>query len=139
LKRQNLKHKLCYNIWKDKLTYEGVSKSFRTESIAKHTLTIINTRSEATKCVMAAKLTRLTHEIARAISFAGGQSGNFWIHPRRSTLCFIPLCLFIQTTNSCDTDKHGIHLIETFHKLLLLFAMELFRNFGYGSVKHFPV
>jgi len=42
---------------------------------------------------MAAKLTRLTHKIAiklhlvqRAVPFAilapGGQSGNFWIHPR---------------------------------------------------------
>jgi hypothetical protein len=41
--------------------YEGVSKSFRTESIEKYTLTTINTRSEATKRVMAAKLSRLTH------------------------------------------------------------------------------
>jgi hypothetical protein len=44
--------------------YEGVSKSFRTESITKYMLTIINTRSEATQRVMAAKLTRLTHKIA---------------------------------------------------------------------------
>jgi len=29
-------------------TYEGVSKSFRTESIMKYTCTTINTRSEAT-------------------------------------------------------------------------------------------
>jgi len=45
---------------------------------------------------MAAKLTRLTHKIAiqlqlwqRAVPFAvlapGGQSGNFWIHPRMIT------------------------------------------------------
>jgi hypothetical protein len=44
--------------------YEGVSKSFRTESITKYTLTTINTRWEATQRVMAAKLARLTHKIA---------------------------------------------------------------------------
>jgi len=44
--------------------YEGVSKNFRTESIAKYTLTTINTRREATRRVMAAKLTRLIHKIA---------------------------------------------------------------------------
>jgi hypothetical protein len=44
--------------------YEGVSKRFRTESITKYTLTIINTRWEATQRVMMAKLTRLTHKIA---------------------------------------------------------------------------
>jgi hypothetical protein len=47
---------------------------------------------------MAAKLTRLTHKIAiqmhlahRAVPFAvlspGGQSGNFWIHPRKFITC----------------------------------------------------
>jgi hypothetical protein len=44
--------------------HEGVSKSFRTESITKYTLTKINTRWDATQRVMAAKLTRLTHKIA---------------------------------------------------------------------------
>jgi hypothetical protein len=44
--------------------YEGVSRSFRTESITKFTLTTITTRWEATQRVMAAKLTRLTHRIA---------------------------------------------------------------------------
>jgi hypothetical protein len=47
-----------------KMEYEGVSKSFRTESIMKYMLTTINTRSEATKRFMEAKLTRLTHNIA---------------------------------------------------------------------------
>jgi hypothetical protein len=42
-------------------TYEGVSRSFRTESIIKSTT--INTRWEATQRVMAAKLTRLPHKI----------------------------------------------------------------------------
>jgi len=41
--------------------YEGVSKSFRTESNKKYTLTTINTCWEATQRVMAAKL---THKIA---------------------------------------------------------------------------
>jgi hypothetical protein len=44
--------------------YEVVSKSFRTESITKYTLTFGITRWEATQRVMTAKLTRLTHKIA---------------------------------------------------------------------------
>jgi len=44
--------------------YEGVSKSFRTESLKKYTLTTTNTRWEATQRVMAARLTRQTHKIA---------------------------------------------------------------------------
>jgi hypothetical protein len=43
--------------------YEGVSKSFRTESITKYMLTFGITRWEATQGVMAAKLTGLTHRI----------------------------------------------------------------------------
>jgi hypothetical protein len=43
---------------------EGASKVFRTESITKCTLTTINYRGEATRTVMAVKLTRLTHKIA---------------------------------------------------------------------------
>jgi hypothetical protein len=45
-------------------THEGVSKSFRTESIAKYMPTFGITRTVATQSVMAAKLTRLTHKIA---------------------------------------------------------------------------
>jgi hypothetical protein len=44
--------------------YEGVSKSFRTESITKYMLTTINIRWEAIQRVMAGKLARLTHKIA---------------------------------------------------------------------------
>jgi hypothetical protein len=44
--------------------YEGVSKSFRTESITKYTLTFGITRWEATQRVMVAKFTRLTHKLA---------------------------------------------------------------------------
>jgi hypothetical protein len=44
--------------------YEGVSKSFLSESIMKYRLTFGITRSEATQRVMTAKLIRLTHKIA---------------------------------------------------------------------------
>jgi len=43
---------------------DGVSKSFRTESITKFMLTFPITRWEARQRVMASKLTRLTHKIA---------------------------------------------------------------------------
>jgi hypothetical protein len=45
-------------------TYGVITKSFRTESIRKCTITFGTTRWEATKMVMAAELTRLTHQIA---------------------------------------------------------------------------
>jgi hypothetical protein len=45
-------------------SYEGVPKSFRTESITKYTLTNMNTRWDVTQRVMAAKLIRRTHKIA---------------------------------------------------------------------------
>jgi hypothetical protein len=46
------------------LYYEGVSKSFRTESITKYTLTFGITRCCHLETVMVAKLTRLTNKIA---------------------------------------------------------------------------
>jgi hypothetical protein len=73
--------------------YEGVSTSFRTESIKICSLNFGIIRSVATQRVMAAKLTRLTHKIAIQLHLVaesctfvvlapGGQSGNFWTHPR---------------------------------------------------------
>jgi hypothetical protein len=67
------------------MEHEGITKSFRTESITKST-----TRWEVIQRVIAAKLTRLTHKIKiqmqRPVPFAvlapSGQSGNFWIHSR---------------------------------------------------------
>jgi hypothetical protein len=53
------------------VSYEGVSKSFRTESITKYTPTTINTHWEATQRVMAAKLTRLTHKISDTTAPSG--------------------------------------------------------------------
>jgi hypothetical protein len=50
----------CYRVRQ----YEGVSRSFRTESITKYTPTFRITHLEATKRVMAAKLIRLAHKIA---------------------------------------------------------------------------
>jgi hypothetical protein len=49
--------------YRDNYTYDSVSKSFRTELITKYTLTIINTRWEATQRIMAAKLIRLSLKI----------------------------------------------------------------------------
>jgi hypothetical protein len=54
---------ICFKLESYISTYEGVSKSFWTESIIKYTLTTINTHWEATWRIMAAKLTRLTHKI----------------------------------------------------------------------------
>jgi hypothetical protein len=44
--------------------YESVSRSFRTESVTKYTLTFGITRWEAIQRVVVAKLTTLTHKIA---------------------------------------------------------------------------
>jgi hypothetical protein len=44
--------------------HEGASKSFRTKSITKYTLTFAITRSETTQSVMATKIAGLTHKIA---------------------------------------------------------------------------
>jgi hypothetical protein len=44
--------------------YEGVSRSFRTKSITKSTTSTINTRWEATKRILAVKLTRLIQKLA---------------------------------------------------------------------------
>jgi hypothetical protein len=70
--------------------YEGVSKSFRTESITKYTLTF-----GITQRVMAAKLTRLTHKIAIQLHLVADSCTicssrsrrsvwKIWIHPRIS-------------------------------------------------------
>jgi hypothetical protein len=74
-------------------THEGVSKSFRTELIAKYTTTKINTRWEATERVMAEKLTRLIHKIVIQLNLVTESCNicssrsrrpvrNVWIHPR---------------------------------------------------------
>jgi hypothetical protein len=65
------------------LLYEGVSKSFRTESVTKYTLTAINTRSEATQRVMAAKLTILTHKIVIQLHLVAENSAIYSSRSRR--------------------------------------------------------
>jgi hypothetical protein len=55
--------------------YEGVSKSFRTESITKYTLTFGITRYCPLQRVIAAKLPRLTHKIAIQLHL-GAESCN---------------------------------------------------------------
>jgi hypothetical protein len=47
-----------------RLLYEGVSKSFRTESITKYTLTTNKHSLRTTQRIMAAKLTRLTQKVS---------------------------------------------------------------------------
>jgi hypothetical protein len=60
-------------------------------SLTKYTLIFGIARWEVTERVMTAKLTRLTHKVAiqmhlvtaiPSVLSPGGQSGNFWIHPR---------------------------------------------------------
>jgi len=46
------------------MTYEGVSKSFRTDLITKYTLSFVITLCCPLQRVMVAKLTRLSHKIA---------------------------------------------------------------------------
>jgi hypothetical protein len=73
--------------------YEGVTKSFRTESIMIYTLTFSITRWEATQRVEAAKLTRLSHKIvvklhlvAERCTICSSRSRRpvrkFWLYPR---------------------------------------------------------
>jgi hypothetical protein len=67
---QGISHLLQYSLVSRRcITYEGVSKSFLTESITKSTTTI-NTRWEVTQKVMAPKLTRLTHKITIQLHLA---------------------------------------------------------------------
>jgi len=82
--------------------YEGVSKSFRAESITEYTLTAINTRWESTQRVIAAKLTRLTHKIPVQLHLV---TESWTIYSSRSrrpvrrildTPSYIPINKFIQ-------------------------------------------
>jgi hypothetical protein len=58
------KTKDIHHLFQAPSLYEGVSKSFQTESITKYMLTTINASWEATQRVTAAKLTRLIHKIS---------------------------------------------------------------------------
>jgi hypothetical protein len=60
-----------------------IRRCIRTESITKYTLTSINTRSEATQRVMAAKLTRLTHKIAIQLNLEAESCTIYTSHSRR--------------------------------------------------------
>jgi hypothetical protein len=87
--------------------YDGVSKSFGTESITKYTFTTINTHWEATQRVMAAKLIRLTHKIALklylvaesctmcgSVQTASPETfGYTFLHAYLTTCPFVPPCL----------------------------------------------
>jgi hypothetical protein len=67
-----------------RLNYEGVSKSIRTESITKYTLTTINTRLEAAQRAMAVKLTKLTLRIAIQLHLVAGSCAICSCLSRRS-------------------------------------------------------
>jgi hypothetical protein len=75
------------------LQHEGVSKSFRAETITKYMLTTINSRWEAKQKVMAGKLTRITHRIVLGLQLVADSCTicssrsrrpvrKLWIHPQ---------------------------------------------------------
>jgi hypothetical protein len=78
--------------------YEGVSKSFRTESITKYMLTTINTRWEATKRFMAAKLTRLTHKIVIQLHLVADSCTICSSRSRRLVLKLLDTPSYLMTT-----------------------------------------
>jgi hypothetical protein len=93
-------------------TYEGVTKSFRTEAITKSTTTINTTQS-----IMAANVTILTHKIAIKLHLlaenctilaTGGQFGNFWVCLRT----FKYLCRFLPY-RSLHPEEGGRRTSET--------------------------
>jgi hypothetical protein len=82
------------------ISYEGVSKCFRTESITKYTPTTINTRGEATQSVMIVNLTRLTHKIAIQLHLVAESCticSSYSRRPVRKRLD-TPSCLLISIT-----------------------------------------
>jgi hypothetical protein len=87
-------------LYTQKTTYIHVSKSFRTESITKNTLTTINTRWEATQKVMAAKLTRMTHKIAIQLQLVAESCAIYSSRSRRpvrqllDTPSYFEICCF---------------------------------------------
>jgi hypothetical protein len=83
----------CHDRHSEFNMYEGVSKSFRTESMTKYTLTFGITCWEATWRVIATKLIRLTHKIAIQLHLVAESCTSFsslsrrpvrkiWIHLR---------------------------------------------------------
>jgi len=83
--------------------YEGISKSFRTDSITKYTLTTMNTSSEATQKLMAAKLTRLTHKMIELHLVA--ESCTIWSSHSRH-----PIRKFLDTPSYVLISSSDVHL-----------------------------
>jgi hypothetical protein len=82
--------------------YEGVSRSFRTDSITKYTLTFDITRWEATQRVMAVKLTRLIHKTVIQLHLVAESCTICSSHSRR------PVWNLLDTpTYSGDNTKEG--------------------------------
>jgi hypothetical protein len=86
----------------ESMRYEGVSKSFRTESITKYTLTTTNTRWEATQRVMAAKLTRPTHKIAIQLHLVAKSCTICSSRSRRPVRKLLDTPLYVDCNVSCS-------------------------------------
>jgi hypothetical protein len=98
--------------------YEGVPKSFRTESVTTYALTTINTRCEATQRVMLAKPTRLTHKIVIQLHLMTESCTIFSSRSRRpvrklldipSYVCLEPFSS-ISDLGMCNVLATGTHL-----------------------------
>jgi hypothetical protein len=90
----------------------GVSKSFRTESIMKCTLTTINTLREAT-WVMATKLTRLAHKIAIQLHLVAERCTKYGSRSRRPVRKLLDTPLY---TSAPPIRLHGVVFIYRKHR-----------------------
>jgi hypothetical protein len=90
--------------------YEGVSKSFRTESITKYMLTYGITHWEATQRVMAAKLTRLTHKIAIQLHLVAESRTICSSRSRRLVRILLdtPSCIVHTRTQNSESQLSGL-------------------------------
>jgi hypothetical protein len=95
---------------------EVISRSFRTESLTKYTLTFCITRWEATQRVMAANLTRLTHKIAIQLHLVA-KSCTIW-----SSLSRRPVRILLNTPSYLLSIKY----VVDFSTQWFLFLMFIF-------------
>jgi hypothetical protein len=110
------------------VTHEGVSKSFRTESIKKSTTTTTtttNARWEVTQRVMAAKLTRLTHKIAIQVLL---MAESFTVSSSRSRrpvrkLLDTPSYIYVVKPVNCGLDDLHSILVRTVQITFLFYHL----------------
>jgi len=98
----------CRAYWGRRNMYEGLSRSFWTDSVTKYTLTAIDTRWEATQRVMAEKLTRLTHKIAETCTICSSNSRQpVWkLLDMPSYMIQLSSCSLPQTVHSPTSSPH---------------------------------